>query len=88
MFEAVFPLTARWKSFGLALGLQSHVLDIIESGHSRVDDCLLAVLQEWLSTVETLRGPPSWELLWSAVAHPAVGHQGLAKKIAKRYTGR
>ena len=84
MFEAVFPLTTRWKSFGLALGLQSHVLDMIESRYRKVDDCLLAVLQEWLSTVET----PSWELLVSAVAHPVVGHQALAKKIAERYTGR
>ena len=84
MFEAVFPLTARWKSFGLALGLQSHILDIIESHHRMVDKCLLAVLQEWLRTVET----PSWELLVSAVAHPVVGHQALAKEIAERYTGK
>ena len=84
----MFPLAARWKSFGLALGLQSHVLDIIEINHRTVNNCLLAVLQEWLSTVETLRGPPSWELLVSAVAHPAVGHQALAKEIAERYTGR
>ena len=84
----MFPLAPRWKSFGRALGLQSHVLDVIEKCYRTMDDCLLAVLQEWLSTVETLRGPPSWELLVSAVAHPAVGHQALAKEIAERYTGR
>ena len=85
----MLPLAPRWKYFGRALGLQSHVLDMIESNHRTVDDCLEAVLQEWLSTVETLRGPPSWELLVSAVANPAGGnHQALAKEIEERYAGR
>ena len=71
--EEVLPLSARWKSFGLALGLHPDVLNRIESDHKKVDDCLQAVLQEWLNTVETLRGPPSWDLLVSAVASPAGG---------------
>ena len=89
MIEEVLPLSARWKSFGLALGLHPDVLNRIECDHKKVDDCLQAVLQEWLSTVETLRGPPSWDLLVSAVANPAGGnHQALAKEIAERHNGR
>ena len=87
--EEVLPLSARWKSFGLALGLHPDVLNRIECDHKKVDDCLQAVLQEWLNTVETLRGPPSWDLLVSAVANPAGGnYQALAKEIAERHNGR
>ena len=80
----MLPLAPRWKAFGLALRLHSHVLNRIESDHRKVDDCLQAALEEWLRTVET----PSWELLVSAVANPVVGYQALAKEIAERYTGR
>ena len=87
--EEVLPLAAQWKSFGLALGLHSHVLNRIESNHRKVDDCLQAALEEWVSTVETLQGPPSWDLLVSAVAHPAGGNnQALALEIASKHNGR
>ena len=89
MKKEVLPLAARWKSFGLALGLHSHILNRIESDHRKVDDCLQAALEEWVSTVETLQGPPSWDLLVSAVAHPAGGNnQALALEIASRHNGR
>ena len=82
------PVAARWKAFGLALGLPPDVLDRIDRDHKKVDECLQAVLQEWVTTTETLRGPPSWQLLVDAVASPAGGNnQALAQQIARQHNG-
>ena len=84
----VMPVAARWKAFGLALGLPPDVLDRIDRDHKKVDECLQAVLQEWVTTTETLRGPPSWQLLVDAVASPAGGNnQALAQQIARQHNG-
>ena len=85
----VLPVAARWKAFGLALGLPPDVLDRIEGDHKKVDDCLQALLQEWVTTTETARrGPPSWQLLVDAVASPAGGNnQALAQQIARQHNG-
>ena len=84
----MLPIAPRWKAFGLALGLHSDTLERIDGDHRKVDQCLQALLGEWVSSVNTLRGPPSWELLVSAVASPAGGnHQALAQQIAKKHNG-
>ena len=81
-------MASRWKGFGLALGLRSDVLDRIEGDYRKVDDCLQALLQEWVAKTETLRGPPSWQLVVDAVASPAGGNnQALAQDIARRHNG-
>ena len=86
--EEVLPLAARWKHFGLALGLRSDLLDRIEGDYRKVDDCLQETMKEWVSSVETLRGPPSWEMLVAAAANPAGGNnQALARDIANRHNG-
>ena len=82
------PVAARWKGFGLAMGLRSDTLDRIEGDYRKVDDCLQALLDEWLKLENTLRGPPSWQLLVDAVASPAGGNnQALAQQIARRHNG-
>ena len=81
-------MAARWKGFGLSMGLRSDTLDRIEGDYRKVDDCLQALLNEWLKQENTLRGPPSWQLLVDAVASPAGGNnQALAQQIARRHNG-
>ena len=84
----VLPVAARWKAFGLALGLPPDLLDRIDRDHKKVDECLQALLQEWVTTTETRRGPPSWQLVIDAVASPAGGNnQALAQQIARQHNG-
>ena len=84
--EEVLPLAGRWKSFGLALGLSSDDLSRIKGNNKSVESCLEETLDQWLKSVVTLRGPPSWQLLVDAVASPAGGkNEVLARQIAKKY---
>ena len=71
-----------WHSLGLELpGLESDQLDKIEKDNrGRVDDCLKAMVSEWLDTdVATWRG------LVQALTSPLVKKRGLAVKIAKQH---
>lgn len=52
--EEVLPLAKQWKAFGLALGQRSDVLERIEGNNRKLEDCLHAALDEWLTSVETL----------------------------------
>ena len=84
--EEVLSLAKQWKALGLALGLRSDVLERIEGNNRKLEDCLHAALDEWLTSVETLPGPPSWQLLLEAVANPADGNnQIMAQAIGGRH---
>ena len=80
-----------WRRLGLALRLHPPQLDRIEKDKSDVISRLEAVLTAWLNKNydTTLFGPPSWELLVAAVAHPAGGNnRALAEQIANKHNGK
>ena len=79
-----------WRGVGRALRLHPDLLNRIEANATDVECRLERVLSQWLKgEYDTSRfGPPSWELLVAAVAHPAGGKdQALAGRIARRHNG-
>ena len=88
--SACEPVTARWKSLGLALRLSPTRLDVIEKENRSLDECLTGALTLWLNkNYDTKRfGEPSWELLAKAVGHPAGGNNSaLSAEIRQRHEG-
>ena len=80
-----------WREVGMALRLHPDLLNRIGEDRSNVTKRLEEVLTEWLKKAyDTTRfGPPSWELLVAAVAHPAGGsNHALAEQIAKKHNGK
>ena len=80
-----------WRGVGRTLRLHPDLLNRIGAHHSDVTSCLEGVLTEWLKReYDTTRfGLPSWQLLVTAVAHPAGGNDhALAGQIAGRHNGK
>ena len=40
--------TARWKMFGMHLGIPLRVLDEIDEGQTKVENCMMNLLVEWM----------------------------------------
>ena len=81
-------LAERWNKLGLALGLYHPQLAKIKLENPDTEDCLLAVLINWLNQTDNVRGfgEPSWPVLTKAVACPAGGRNpALARDIAQKY---
>ena len=84
------PVTARWKSLGLALRLSPTRLDVIEKENRSLDECLAEALVLWLNkNYDTVKfGNPTWELLAKAVSHPAGGNNpALSEEIIGNHGG-
>ena len=80
-----------WRGVGRALRLHPDLLNRIEASTTDVERCLERALSEWLKReYDTTRfGLPSWQLLVTAVAHPAGGKDhALAGQIAGRHNGK
>ena len=77
-FRVLRPLAYDWKSIGVLLGLENHVLKEIKYNNpDSAKDCLLEMLDQWLKRTEP---PPSWWQLEEAVEDE---HQDIACKIRK-----
>ena len=89
MFRAVVSWAGIWNKLGLALGLNQPLLVKIKGENSDTEDCLLAVLINWLNKNYDMQrfGEPSWEVLVKAVDSPAGGRNpALAQDIARQYS--
>ena len=64
VFAVLHPLATQWKTIGILLGIQKHVLDRIKNDEAGVNDRLQEMLSEWLKQVNP---PPTWEDLANAV---------------------
>ena len=75
VYTELLNVAHNWRGMGRALRLHPDLLNRIGADHSDVTSCLEGVLTEWLKReYDTTRfGLPSWELLVTAVAHPAGG---------------
>ena len=83
------PVSANWKSIGIALGLPIAILDCIHA--EKPSDCLTSMATEWLKRNynEKRFGEPSWQRLVEAVGDQAGGaDMALAMKIASRHKAR
>ena len=91
VYTELLNVAHNWRGVGIALRLHPDLLNRIEADHSNVKTRLEKVLTEWLQKAyDTTRfGQPSWQLLVTAVAHPAGGNNhALAEQIAGRHNGK
>ena len=68
------PLSAQWKSIGIALRVKLSVLDVIQTRYSGDPQaCLTSVLTEWLRRNYNVQkfGEPTWQRLVEAMGDPA-----------------
>ena len=91
VYEEVLPVAGSWGRIALGLGLPPRMKSLIAKKHpNNPEDCLLAVVEEWLKGVHNVKkyGHPSWRALLQAVAHPAGGaNPALAQSIAAKHSG-
>ena len=73
----------RWMDLGLALGLDKHDLESLESNYPRdVNRCLTETLARWLQQVRTA---PSWKVVVTVLSSPPLNRCDLAHSIAMRH---
>lgn len=87
---ALDPISFRWESFALQLGLPYNTIQKIKAKSIPYDptNCLNEVLSEWLDDnyEETQHGHQSWRKVCEATANKAGGNnKGLAIKIAEQH---
>ena len=89
MQNELTPVTAKWRSIGIALRLKPNVLDGIKAENSGDPPaCLTSMVTEWLNRNYNVTkfGEPTWQKLVEAVAHPNGGaNMALARNMAKKY---
>ena len=85
----LIPVSAQWKSIGIALRLNPNILDRISAENSGDPAaCLASVVSEWLRrNYNVMRfGEPTWQRLVEVVGDPAGGaDMALAREIARRH---
>ena len=85
----LIPVSARWKSIGIALRVNPNILDgITAKNFSDPPACLASLLDEWLKRSYNVKrfGEPTWQRLVEVVGHPAGGdNMVLAREIARRH---
>ena len=62
--KKLLPLSKDWKTIGVLLGVEKHILDKVKRDEEGVTDCLQEMLSEWLNQVDP---PPTWKDLVEAV---------------------
>ena len=89
MKRELTPVSANWRSIGIALRLNHNTLDGIQAKNSSDPTvCLTSAATEWLKRNYNVKkfGEPTWQWLVKAVGDPAGGaNMALARDIAKRH---
>ena len=87
--KELIPVSAKWRSVGIALRLKPNVLDGIETRYSGDPPaCLTSTVTEWLNKNYNVKrfGEPTWQALVKAVGDPAGGaNMALASDMAMRH---
>ena len=91
VYEEVIAMSGNWGRIAVGLRLLPRMKDVIATKHSnKPEECLLAVVEEWLKGVHNVQkyGHPSWRVLVKAVADPTGGaNPTLAHSIAAKHSG-
>ena len=87
--KELIPVSAKWRSIGIALRLKPNILDGIETRYSGDPPaCLTSTVTEWLNKNYNVKrfGEPTWQALVEAVGDPAGGaNMALARDMARRH---
>ena len=83
------PVSAKWRSIGIALRLKTNILDGINTcKNGDPTACLNLVVTEWLNRNYNVKrfGEPTWRWFVEAVSDPAGGaNMAQARDIARRH---
>lgn len=61
-------LDAKWRQFGLFLGVDHLTMDAIEADRRKVNDCMLQLVNQWVTYLPRTGGHPrTWETVVKAV---------------------
>ena len=71
-----------WFRFGVQLRVPFSRLNAIKSEHSNPDDCLMHMLNFWLTNTTP---SPTWETVVDALCCAAIGRQQMADNIRRKY---
>ena len=89
MQNELTPVTAKWRSIGIALRLKPNVLDGIKAeNNGDPPACLTSTVTEWLNRNYNVTkfGEPTWQKLVEAVAHPNGGaNTAVARDTARKH---
>ena len=89
MQKELIPVSAKWRSIGIALRLKPNILDGIETRYSGDPPaCLTATVTEWLNRNYNVKrfGEPTWQALVNTVSDAAGGaNMALARDMARRH---
>ena len=87
--KELIPVSAKWRSIGIALRLKPNILDGIKAESSGDPPaCLTSTVTEWLNRNYNVKrfGEPTWQALVKAVGDPAGGaNMALAREMATRH---
>ena len=81
VFDEVHDAKAKWKVFGLKLGLTIGELGAIESMGSNIDDKLMTMLEKWLQSGKNV----TWKDLAEAIGADTVGREDLKQNLLGKY---
>lgn len=74
-------IRAKWKQFGLQLGVDTGTLDGIEYEFRNPGNCLMETLKQWLKT----HPQPTWEAVIQALQSSSVNEKQLGSSLETEY---
>ena len=87
--KELIPVSAKWRSIGIALRLKPDILDGIKAEDGGDPPaCLTATVTEWLKRNYNVKrfGEPTWQKLVEVVADPTGGaNMALARDMARKH---
>jgi len=87
--KELIPVSAKWRSIGIALRLKPNILDGIKAeNNGDPPACLTSTVTEWLNRNYNVKrfGEPTWQALVKAVGDPAGGaNMAHARDMATRH---
>ena len=81
VFDVVYDAKAKWKVFGIKLGIPIGELDAIESMGSNIDVKFVTMLAKWLQRQKNV----TWKALAEAMGADTVGCEDLKQKLLAKY---
>ncbi len=78
------PAKAQWYNLGVGLKVRRAELESIRSDHKSSSDCLRAMIEDWLDTVEP---KPTWEAVIKVLRSPVLSKlRSLAGELERKHS--
>ena len=81
IYEALYPMRAKYTNFGLRIGVKKAEIDSIQTKQADCDKCLLDILSVRLKKTPAL----TWDIIDKALRSPIVGELQLADTLQRTH---